>query len=96
MLQFGNDIIYPSKGCYTIPCSVAGKNIALEVDLVEIPELQCLLSMQSMKKARTVIDMEQETVRSSQDSGFDCVIGHIEDIIMGMSFFCSHVYVFFN
>ena len=62
VFKFGGGTTKKSLGCYKIPCSVGGKNVALEVDVVDQKDLPCLLSQESMRKAGAVLDFPKETI----------------------------------
>ena len=53
---------YPLKGTYKIPCSLAGKNVIIEVEVIDIRELPCILSMEMMKAANTVLGFNEDKV----------------------------------
>ena len=62
VFKFGGGTKLKSMGTYTFPCNVGGKDVSLTVDVVQQPDLPCLLSQESMRKAKAVIDFEKEEV----------------------------------
>ena len=62
MFRFGGGTKRQSIGTYTLPCNVGGKDVSLTVDVVEQEDLPCLLSQESMRKAKAVIDFDQNQV----------------------------------
>ena len=62
VFKFGGGTTKQSLGCYKIPCSVGGKNVALEVDVVDQKDLPCLLSQESMRKAGAILNFPEETI----------------------------------
>lgn len=56
----GNDIRY-SLGFYAIPCSISGKNIILQMDVIT-SKVPCLVSKTAIKKAGGVIDLPNDSI----------------------------------
>ena len=61
VFRFGGGEKRQSIGTFHIPCSLDGHNLILTVDAVEQPGLPCLLSKKAMKKAKTVLFLEDDT-----------------------------------
>ena len=60
--RFGGTDIKPSLGLYTVPCSINGKNIMLQLDIID-NNIPCLISKAAMKKAGGIINLEEDTIR---------------------------------
>ena len=61
VFRFGGSDIRPSLGMYSIPCSLHGKNILLQVDVIT-SDIPCLISKPTMKKAGGVINLVNDTI----------------------------------
>ena len=62
VFKFGGGTKLPSIGTFTIPCNVGGKDVALTVDVVEQPDLPCLLSQESMRRAGAILNFNNNTI----------------------------------
>ena len=62
VFRFGGGTTAKSLGLYTVPMSVAGKNVFLHIDVVEAP-IPLLISKAAMKKAGALIDMNEDTIK---------------------------------
>ena len=62
VFKFGGGETKKSLGCYKIPTNVGGKNVVLELDVVDQKDLPCLLSQESMRKAGAILDFPEETI----------------------------------
>jgi hypothetical protein len=60
VFTFGNQDSLPSLATYTIPGQLAGRNVALEVDIVA-SDIPLLLSKTTMKNAKVKNDTENDT-----------------------------------
>ena len=60
--RFGGTDIKHSLGLYTVPCSINGKNILLQIDVIDC-NIPCLISKFALKKAGGIINLEEDTVR---------------------------------
>ena len=58
LFKFGGKIKVPSRGFYKIPCSIGGKNIILEIDVVEC-QIPCLISKEAMKRGKGPMEIEK-------------------------------------
>ena len=59
--RFGGSDIRSSMGLYTVPCSISGKNILLQVDVIT-SDIPCLISKTTMKKAGGIINLVNDTI----------------------------------
>ena len=57
--KFGGGERLQSKGVYTIPAVIAGKEVFIETDVVD-SDIPLLLSMEAMKKAKVKLDLEND------------------------------------
>mgnify|MGYP001297108246 FL=1 len=62
VFKFGGGTKRQSTGTYTLPCNIGGKDISLTLDVVDQPDLPCLLSQDAMRKAKAIINFEEEKV----------------------------------
>ena len=62
IFKFGGGTRLKSMGMFSIPCSLAGKDIVLVTDIVNQSDLPCLLSKESMKKADVTINVAEDTI----------------------------------
>ena len=59
-LRFEGGTKRQSTGTFTLPCNIGGKDISLTLDMVDQPNLPCLLSQDAMRKAKATINFEEE------------------------------------
>ena len=57
--KFGVGESVPSLGFYRVPINIAGKNVFLELDVVNA-DIPCLLSKSALKKASAVLYLQQD------------------------------------
>ena len=62
IFKFGGGTRRKSVGMFSIPCSLAGKNIVLITDVVQQDDLPCLLSKDSLKRAGAKIDIAEDQI----------------------------------
>ena len=60
--RFGGNDVKRSLGYYSIPISVAGKNVILQTDVIT-SNIPCLVSKAAMKKAGGIINLEEDSIR---------------------------------
>ena len=63
IFKFGGGTRLKSLGMFSVPCSIAGRNIVLKTDIVDQSDLPCLLSKESMKKAGVCIDVGNDSIK---------------------------------
>ena len=63
VFKFGGGTRLKSMGLFSVPCSLAGKNIILTIDVVKQSDLPCLLSKESMKNAQVNIDVATDSIK---------------------------------
>ena len=59
VFKFGGEKL-TSLGSYQLPANLGGKDIKISVDVVD-SDIQLLLSLKAMKKAKTQLDLEQDS-----------------------------------
>ena len=60
MFKFGGGTCLKSKGGYSLPAVIAGKEVMIKTDVVE-SDIPLLLSRTAMKKAAIKMDLENDT-----------------------------------
>ena len=92
VFRFGGGETLRSKATYSIPATLAGKNVCIQTDVVE-SDIPLLLSKDAMKKARVKLDLENDAAEifgkavplDMTSSGHYCVpIRRNADIAMEM------------
>ena len=69
VFKFGGGTCLKSKGEYSLPAMIAGKEVTIKTDVVE-SDIPLLLSRTAMKKAAIKLDLETDTaVIMGKDSG---------------------------
>ena len=59
--RFGGNDIRHSLGFYAIPCSIDGKNIILQTDIIT-SDIPCLISKEAMRKAGGIMDLPNDSI----------------------------------
>ena len=59
MFKFGGGEMKKSKGCFTLPCKLAGKDVMIKVDIID-SDIPLLLSKSAMKSAKVKLDLEND------------------------------------
>ena len=62
VFKFGGGTCLKSKGEYTLPAVIAGKDVTIKTDVVE-SDIPLLLSRTAMKKAAIKLDLENDTAK---------------------------------
>ena len=60
MFKFGGETCFKSKGEYSLPAVIAGKEVMIKTDVVE-SDIPLLLSRTAMKRAAIKMDLENDT-----------------------------------